>query len=69
MNLPPEMLAELQAEHDWILWKMEEDKKSGKTGISEYTYCRESGEYQEDVKRLKEIKLLLKPVKSIKSEC
>ena len=56
MNFSPEMLAELQAEYDWILWKMEENKKSWN---SEYKYSRESGEYKQDLKRLKEIKLIL----------
>jgi hypothetical protein len=60
MDLPPEKLAELEAERDWILWKIEEHKKWKKTGESEYCYSLDPGERQSDVKRLSEIKELLK---------
>lgn len=66
MNLPPEKLAELQAERDWLLWKMEEHKKWKKTGESEYCYSLDPGERQSDKKRLSEIKALLKTKKKVK---
>lgn len=60
MDLPPEKLAELEAERDWILWKIEEHKKWKKTGDSEYCYSLDPSEYQADVKRISEIKAFLK---------
>ncbi|MCB0722537.1 MAG: hypothetical protein KDC73_03885 [Ignavibacteriae bacterium] len=64
MKLPPEKLAELQAERDWILWKMEESKKWKLTGDSEFSYSWDPEEYHADKNRLSEIKKLLKPIRS-----
>ena len=66
MNLPLDKLAELQAERDWLLWKMEEHRKWKRTGNSEYCYSLDPGERQTDAKRLSQIKELLKTNNSLK---
>ena len=59
MRIPTEELAELQAEHDWLIWKNEENKKFNKTGDSEFSY-NDITEKREDRARLSELKKILK---------
>lgn len=63
MKLPPEKTAELEAERDWILWKIEEHKKWKRTGDSEFCYSLDPDEHKADKKRLTEIKATLKTLK------
>jgi hypothetical protein len=57
MSLPQEKLAELQAEYDWLGWKLDEHKKSA-SGDSEYFY-NDRKEKQRDINRRAEIKKIL----------
>ena len=58
MSLPQEKLAELQAEYDWLGWKLDEHKKSV-SGDGEYFY-NDRKEKQSDIDRRAEIKNILK---------
>ena len=60
MRIPTDNLAELQAEHDWLIWKREENKIFNKTGDSEFDYRDDSTGKMKDRERLAELKKILK---------
>ncbi len=60
MRIPTDELAELQAEHDWLVWKFEENKKFEKTGESEFSYEDDKESHSSDMERLVKLKKILK---------
>ena len=66
MRIPTDELAELQAEHDWLIWKCEENKKFRKKGDSEFNYNEDPSEKKKDKTRLSELKKILKNLKKCK---
>lgn len=65
MRILTDELAELQAEHDWLVWKFDENKKFKKAGESEFSYADDKESYSKDKQRLQKLKKILRELNVI----